>query len=124
MLPPNQDITARQPIWDAMQMLWMDVDPDYEIPGIAKICAQSEYSLSELQAIFLNEVRPAVSFNLRYTVTPEWKGFNLDWLTGRILATHKFGKPLPSRWFHRHVYKSWKSLEIAIKLERTADSEG
>lgn len=118
MLPPNEDIEARQPIWNSMQMLWMDSDPAVEIAATAKLCASSKYSMDELRAIFLNEVRPAVAFNLGSGVAPEWAGFQLEWLTDRILKTHKFGKTLPTKLFCRYAYKWWSMLEAKIARER------
>jgi len=64
MLAPEQDETDRRPIWDRLQMFWMDTDPDIFLESVAKTCAQSKYSLSEIEQIFCNEVRPAVEFNL------------------------------------------------------------
>lgn len=71
MQSPAEDIESRKPIWDAMQMLWMDIDPADEIESTANVCAWSTYTIDELKAIFLNEVRPAVSFNLYLRPAPE-----------------------------------------------------
>lgn len=118
MLPPDKDLESRLPIWDSMQMFWMDIDPMNEIPGAAKICAASKYSIEELQAIFLNEVRPAVSFNLYSGPAPEWTGFKLEWLSSRILRAHNFGKRPPFKWFNKYAFKWWVLLESAILQER------
>jgi hypothetical protein len=64
MLPPEQDEEDRRPIWDTLQMFWMDTDPEDFLRSSAEICARSKYSISEIEAIYWNEVRPAVGANL------------------------------------------------------------
>ena len=39
LLHPELDIEARVPIWDSMQMIYMDTDPQSELEGIAIVCA-------------------------------------------------------------------------------------
>lgn len=118
MLPPQDDIDARAPLWDHMQMFWMDTDPQYEIAATALACAESKYTIDELKRIFLNEVRPAVSFNLYAGPAPEWTGFELKWLKERILKTHRFQRPLPWKVFHPYAYNWWNKLEAEIVLRR------
>jgi len=122
MLPPQEDLDARAPLWDVMQMFWMDTDPEYEVAVTAQTCAESKYSIAELKRIFLNEVRPAVSFNLYAGPAPEWTGFELEWLKDRILKAHRFHKPLPLRIFHRYAYNWWGKLEGEIIKRRTHTS--
>jgi hypothetical protein len=105
-----------------MQMFWMDTDPALVLQEAARTCATSPYSLLELKAIFWNEVRPAVAFNLWRLPAPEWCGFELGWLTDRILKKHRFGKPLPSPWVHRYSRKWWERLQAAVLKERETRS--
>ena len=114
MLPPADDIQDRKPIWDAMQMLFMDVDDRDEISHIASVCAGSKYSLEELKVILFKEVFPACRFNLFSTPAPEWRGFELDWLVDRILQKQRHGKR--NLWFFRRYTKShWHQLEAALR---------
>jgi hypothetical protein len=64
MLAREHDLPDRCPIWDELQMFWMDTDPNIFLESAARVCAQSKYSLPEIEQIFWNEVRPAVRFNL------------------------------------------------------------
>lgn len=114
MKHPAEDVDDRSVVWDALQYFWMDTDPAALLRGIARICAGSKYSLAELEAIFWNEVRPAVAFNLRIPTAPEWAGFDSEWLIARVLATHRFGKPLPWRWRHRDSQRCWETLRGAV----------
>jgi hypothetical protein len=98
MLPPDQDEDDRRPIWDMLQMFWMDTDPSDWLRSSAEVCAHSKYSLSEIEAIFWNEVRPAVGFNLYSGVAPEWAGFEIGWLSKRILQKNRFGRRLPFKF--------------------------
>ena len=65
MLTPTDflDLEDHALIWNAMQEFWMDTDPAASFPGIVRICAESKYTLEELEAIFWNEIRPAVVFS-------------------------------------------------------------
>jgi hypothetical protein len=75
-------------------MFWMDTDPEQELESAARICARSKYSIAEIEQIFWNEVRPAVRFNLQ-SIAGEWTGFEIGWLSQRILETHRFGRKPP-----------------------------
>lgn len=114
MLPPEHDLVDRAPVWDAMQMLWMDTNPHLELPGVARACAGSKYSTRALAAIYWNEVRPAVGFNLLIPVTPQWTGFELEWLKRRVLRKSRYGSDLPRRWLHPYAARWWRRLEAEI----------
>jgi len=118
MLPPEPDLTNRRPVWDALQMFWMDTDPEQELDPAARICARSKYSLAEIEQIFWNEVRPAVRFNLKL-VAGQWTGFEIGWLSQRILETHRFGRRLPLRFLHRGESAWLNRLTTAIERMRT-----
>lgn len=123
MKPPADDLDARAPVWDALQYFWMDTDPVPLLPSIARTCAASPYSIAELEAIYWNEVRPAVAANLRIPTAPEWAGFDLDWLTTRILQTHRYGRPLPWRWLRPHARGWWEALRVLIEALRDVSGD-
>jgi hypothetical protein len=114
MKHPAEDIESRRPVWEVMQMFWMDTDPADILSDIAKVCVESPYTIEELERIFWNEVRPAVSFNLLDWPAPEWQGFDIDWLTTRILDVNRFGKKLPIRWLPSYSKNWWRRLSKAI----------
>jgi hypothetical protein len=118
MKHPADDLDDRSRLWDQLQYFWMDTDPAVLLPHVARVCAESKYTLDELEAIFWNEVRPAVAFNLRIPTAPEWAGFDLEWLTARVLATHRYGRPLPWRWLYREDRAWWDRLAEAIRRLR------
>jgi hypothetical protein len=122
MLPPEADLDARRPLWEALQMFWMDTDPELFLDGAARVCAESKFTLDEIEAIYWNEVRPAVKFNLSgFDPAPEWAGFRSDWLEKRTLDTHRFGKRLPVKRRHVEDDRWWRRLEttiVALRHER------
>lgn len=118
MEAPERDLDARKPIWDCMQMFWMDTDPEDFLSQAVDVCAASKYSLEELKDIFWNEVRPAVSFNMTPSAASEWQGFDIEWLAERVLETHRFGKRLPIAWLHRYASGWWAKLEAGIAAKR------
>lgn len=119
MQPPHLDVEDRRPIWNMLQEFWMDTDPNIMFPRIVEVCARSKYSIDELEAIFWNEVRPAVRFNLWLLPAPEWAGFETTWLASRILKKHRYGRRVPVRWLHPHSNRWWRKLRAAIEASRT-----
>lgn len=106
MKPIEQDLPGRQPVWGALQMLFMDTDQEYELPRIARVCAESPYTLDELHTILFAEVFPACRINMFLWVGGEWCGFEMDWLTDRILLKHRHGKR-PLLWVGRMCTAYW-----------------
>jgi hypothetical protein len=121
MLAPEQDLADRRPIWDELQMFWMDTDPALFLKGAAQVCARSKYTLTEIEHIYWNEVCPAVRFNL-FSLAGAWQGFHIDWLSERILKTNRFGRRLPIRFLHRYVNDWWEKLRSEIERERVDPS--
>ncbi len=120
MLPPDEDLKDRQPIWDYLQYFWMDTDPEVLFPPIVDVCAASKYSLEELEQIFWNEIEPAVGFNL-WDIAGEWAGFEIDWLSARILEKNRFGRPLPFRHLRPQASSWWRRLKGAVSAKRESD---
>lgn len=122
MVHPSEDLEDRSRIWDYMQNFWMDTDPEILLPEVARICAESKYSLEELEAIYWNEVRPAVKFNLFMFPAPEWAGFELEWLKKRILEKQRYGKPLPWKCLSPYANSWWQKLKIAVLNQRSGEN--
>jgi hypothetical protein len=121
MKPPGEDIEDRAPVWDYMQNFWMDTDPAILLPEVVRVCADSKYTLEELELIYWNEVRPAVSFNMAMFPAPEWAGFELEWLKSRVLRKSRFGRTLPRKWLHPYSRGWWRKLHDGI-VQRRRDS--
>ena len=121
MLAPEQDIGDRQPVWDALQMLFMDDDPHAHVEAIAHVCAQSKYSAQELESILLQEVLPTLRANLLALPAPEWRGFESQGLRELILARHRFGRRRP--WlFRRYAHQWWLRIHSRVKQLRAINS--
>ncbi|MEZ5584011.1 MAG: hypothetical protein R3F37_15855 [Candidatus Competibacteraceae bacterium] len=118
MIHPEHDLEDRSVVWDYMQNFWMDTDSTVLLPEVGRICAESKYSLDELEAIFWNEVRPAVSFNMAMLPAPEWAGFDVEWLKQRVLKKHRFGRSLPRKWLHPYSASWWSRLRVEIENYR------
>ena len=114
---PDQDLRDRRPIWDELQIFWMDTDPMIFLKSAAQACARSKYSLSEVEQIFWNEVRPAVRFNMM-SLLGEWAGFEIAGLSQRILETNRFSKKLPVKYLHPHSGYWWSRLCTEIEQLR------
>jgi len=117
MKAPELDIEDRSKIWDSMQMLFMDTDPEFEIEYIAAVCAGSKYTSDELEAILFNEVLPACRFNLNMFPAPEWCGFEINWLIERVLKKHRYNRRKPI-WFRFYTNQWWKKIKVEIEQLR------
>ena len=78
MKPPNDDVEFRAPVWQALGEFFLDNEPQLEY--VVRVCAESPYSLKELDQILFSEVWPALSPNLA-SMAGEWAGWNRDWLS-------------------------------------------
>jgi hypothetical protein len=119
MKHPKDDISARTPVWSALQMIFMDTDPAIFLEHMAQACSASPYSLEEIESILFNEVLPACRFNMFALPAPEWSGFETEWLVERVLRKHRFGRfrPLILR---RYTRQWWRRLEPMIRARRDA----
>jgi hypothetical protein len=116
MKPPDQDLEARTPVWDSLQMLFMDTEPTDHHDHMVAVCASSPYTLDELEAIVLHELLPALRFNLMSTAG-EWRGFETQWLVNRVLETHRFGKRHPYV-LSAYAKEQWEALRPRIAARR------
>lgn len=119
MKPPHDDLDERSVIWFALQEFWLDTDPAIMLPSIAQTCATSKYTIAELEAIYWNEVYPAVRFNLWMLPVPEWAGFDMEWLKQRVLKKSRFGRRLPNKRFHPEAAHWWTILKTTIEQQRS-----
>jgi hypothetical protein len=117
MKHPKDDFTARIPVWNSLQMIFMDTDPALCLEEMANACSESAYEIAEIEEILFNEVLPACRFNMFMLPAPEWAGFETSWLIERILKTHRFGhrRPLILR---RYANRWWDRLEPMIRDRR------
>src|SRR5262245_44838979 len=121
----EDDLQNRRPVWDALQMMLMDTSLRHELPRMAKTCAQSPYSLEELRTILLAEVLPACRSNfnpLATGVAPEWCGYNIDWLTQRIISKNRHGKS-PVLLGRLSAILIWRRLKARIQRLRSPEPE-
>lgn len=105
-----QELQSRAPVWEALADFWLDTElVDFEFDYIARIIAESPYSLSEVRDIHDYEVAPAVSANL-LSVAGEWAGFNSEWLIAecRRCAAHRHSPWFRARiWLQRPLLRSF-----------------
>ncbi len=118
MTNPELDIEDRKPIWNVMQMVWMDTDIKYEYENIANTCAKSKYSISELEAIYWNEVYPCVRSNLWILIAPEWCGYELEWLAKYIVKKNRFGQKLLKPRMRFYSFGPWEEIRLLVIKKR------
>lgn len=85
MMFDEQQFQKRQPIWAALSDLWLDTElTDLDLERIARVMADSGFSIEALREIYLIEVAPVVSPNL-LGVAGVWTGFDERWLCAHRL---------------------------------------
>lgn len=98
-----QQLGQRRPIWDALGDLYLDTDTRPGLPHMACVLAESGLDEAELEAVWLEEVTPALAFNLTL-VAGGWAGFDQGWLEERIVR----------RRGYRHLVRRWPPLTRLI----------
>lgn len=102
ILPRRLDeagLAQRRPLWIALSVLFLDTElTRADLERIAQAMADSGLSLRELRAVYVREVAPVVSANLR-TVAGVWSGFDEVWLCAQIVHhlrnRSKWGRFMP-----------------------------
>lgn len=121
-MPPKDDVAARTPVWDSLQMIFMDTDPAIFLRDMTDACANSPYAIDEIEEILFNEVLPACRFNLFAGPAPEWSGFEAGWLVARVLKAHRFGRRRPII-LRRYAMEWWQQLRPLIIARRIGGAE-
>lgn len=97
----SQELQSRAPVWEALADFWLDTElVDFEFEHIARVIAESPYSMDEVRDIHDYEVAPAVSANLA-SVAGEWAGFYSEWL---ISECRKYAARRHSPWFRARIW--------------------
>lgn len=115
---PNNDLQDRKPVWAALQHTWMDIEPSSTLDDTVKVCAESKYSLTELEAIYWNEVRPATCSNITMFPAPEQAVYDIEWLKERVLEKHRYGKRLPVKWMDPFSNRWWRRVREGVRKWR------
>lgn len=107
-------MNPRHPVWIALSDLFLDTDTRLSFPYIARTLAESPFPDDELEAIFQNEVAPAVEANL-FSIAGEWAGFDEQWL----IATITQRPPRPYKLRHTNtIHEFQATLGLAHHLRR------
>lgn len=114
---PRLNSEDRKPIWDALQMFWMDIEPSDELENAIATCAKSKYSILELEYIYWNEVYPAVNQNFAQPI-PEWTGYDIEQLSKLIIANAGRVKTTKYKFLHFGANNWWKEIASGITKYR------
>ena len=128
LLCDEENLEKRKAVWAALSDLFLDTDVELSYEYIARVCAESSFTLEELKEILENEVAPVCSKNF-LNIAGEWTGFDEEWLECnikvRIQARKSMFKvlfnPLENFGFYLYIEKHWKKLEPIIIQKRKAD---
>ena len=114
----STEISERLPVWHAISELWLDSElTEADLTYLAGRLADSRYSLSELEDIYLVEVAPVVHDNLRQ-VAGDWGLFDLEWLKEAVLRhladPHHRARALRQKaYMTEFVAEDWNTIMAA-----------
>ena len=95
-----EEFQSRMPVWEALADFWLDTEiVEHGFDYIARIIAESPYSMTEIRDIHDYEVVPAVAGNLA-CVAGEWAGFDSAWLAAKCQA---YALQRHSPWFRFRI---------------------
>jgi hypothetical protein len=118
---PELDVDRRFRVWDAMSEMYLDNElTERNIEWIAKVCADSPYTLRELDQIMFCEVWPVLASNL-LSYVGEWRGFDAEWLKRTILEKCRTTYLLP--WWMNPIklifWWKWFAVRARVKSKRS-----
>ncbi len=117
--------SAREEVWLALSMLYLDTDIDGLLPACAQTLAASPYSREALAQLLFDEVHPALVYNLM-SAAGVWDGFDRDWLCAHIRQRKAaWWAPIHvARWLRRaDIRARWQRLDAIISALRATDSQ-
>lgn len=113
--------SARPAVWKAMADLFLDTDTSLHYDYIARVTAESPYTLEELEEIFLTEVAPVLEFNL-LDIAGEWAMFDDEWVVESI--AQRLAKQ-PGRYrMKTNVGKCWQEVAVLVRERRQNKTPG
>lgn len=115
----HSDIERKKPVWLALSDFFLDTElDDRTMRYIANVILESGYTMKETKEILMNDLFPALLFNL-HDIAGEWAGFPEEWLLERIDKTQ--GPNLAQRLYHKAnfwmVQGYWNKLSDIMKTE-------
>ncbi|WP_350283753.1 hypothetical protein [Nitrosomonas sp.] len=124
--PAAEDLAARQPVWEALSDMFLDMDTSLSRQWRADQLARSPYSIEQLEFILVNEVYPICKYNL-LSMAGEWAGFDPEWLKEKILchlgSRFRFWHTLNLGCFTVHASVEWRTTKYAILAARDTDAK-
>ena len=102
----DDEITKRSPVWIVLSDLFIGKElQGYTLRYIIEVLKESQYSIDELEFIFLNEVSPVFRFNI-YSI-PEMEGWNNQAIVSEVISYLKkdgiFHRIFKKEWFNRKL---------------------
>jgi len=108
-----EDLKRRRPVWDAMSDLFLDTETRWDVPLVARICADSDYDDATLERIFWVEVFPEAIPNM-LSIFGEWGALDLP--EASLISRAKLGR-MP--WVRQYLWGRMVKSEWRAALDIT-----
>jgi len=122
----DAQFAAHTAVWCALSDLFLDTEPDDNTYNfIARECANSPFSCSEIKEILVDEVSPVCRINL-LSVAGVWDGFDQQWLIEKVEQQRKKNCHRIIAWppwlknigFQGFLAQQWQIIEHKIQQLR------
>jgi hypothetical protein len=115
-----EELTRRRPLWQSMSDLFLDTETRWDVPFVARRCAESGYDDTILERIFWIEVFPEAIGNT-LSIAGEWCALDLS--EAALVARAKSGRmPWLRRWLSGHMVEAeWRAVCTVTKWLRSLD---
>ena len=107
-------------MWHLLSAFYLDnqLTPEH-LSNIAVRCAESKYTIAELDVIMFRDLFPALVQNL-WAPAGEWLPWSEEFVAMRVLKYRH--EPTPVRWWQFVTWRSWARLKRQVRRIRRAQS--
>jgi len=110
------ETTGRSKLWHLLSEFYLDetMTPQ-NLSRIAARCAESKYTLAELDVIMFRELYPAFVLNY-WAPIGEWSPWSEEEVVARVRKYRC--QPTPVRWWQLFIWGDWSRLKRQVKQLR------
>ncbi len=110
----SAEVERRRRVWVALSDLYLDTDSRLNYVYIARVLADSNFSIEELHAILLEEIAPVLEQNL-LQVAGVWDGFDEHWLVEQVLRRQGRKRRV---WLLLNIEDDWRVVAALTRILR------
>ena len=116
MVASEVETTDRSRMWHLLSAFYLDEHmTSHQLSSIAARCAESKYTIEELDIIMFREVYPALIHNT-WAPIGEWVPWSEEEVAARVRKCRY--QPTPVRWWQFITWRDWSRLKCQVRQLR------